>query len=423
MMSGGPTWSPGSSGMRTGELDRDAVAVAPDGRIWVAGSIGVAVWGPGDTWQVVVPPGWLDGSSSPRPLTGLAYTRGALLTADASGILRQEGNAFERLWRDPALPRGDLADDGLPGIALVAASTNEVWADLRPPGIWLPRVVRYADGAWSTSDPPLTAFGDEGLAGVPVLATDGAIWQVTAEGLARFDGDSWAIVDPELVGAGLHEDGAAAGPGGSLWLLPSDPAAPLVEVGPSGLRREIALPRGSRGSPVQAVAPAVDAGAWVILRRVGAAWWDGSRWARAVPLPSGYARADEAVIGGDRALWVSLRARDPGAGSAVARLDARRWQTFDLQVHGIQRSAGGVCGVLGARPASGSIVRPAEAAEVVCLDGAGHQELTRIPVPGRTAAVARDGAVWVLGDQLARMPDPVGRRWAASPFREKSARN
>lgn len=422
----GRRWSgltPGLSGSPIGELGRDGIAVAPDGRVWVAGGIGVAASDPRGTWQVLVPPGRLARPPSQRAPIALAFTRGSLFATDEYGILRQEGDGFARLWRDPALPRGDIADDGRPGTGLVAASAHEAWVDLRPPGIWLPRVVRYADGAWSTSDPPRTAFGDEGLAGVPVLATDGAIWQVTAEGLARFHGDAWAIVDPDLVGAGLREDGAAAGPGGSLWLLPPDPAAPLVEIGPSGRQRDIALPGALRGSSVVSVAPARGGGAWVILRGVGAAWWSGSRWAGVIPLPSGYERAAEAVIGGDGALWASLRPLDRGAGWAVARLDANRWRTFDLQVHGVQRSVGGVCGVRGPRPVSGSVARPADATEVVCLDRAGRHQVTRMPVPGRTAAVARDGAVWVLGEQLARLPDPVGTEGAGNRPPEPSRRS
>jgi hypothetical protein len=408
----GESWSdltPGLSGSPIGELGRNGITVAPDGRVWVAAGVGVAASSRVGTWQVLVPPGRVARPPSQRAHIGLVFARGALFATDEYGILRQEGDGFARLWRDPALPWGDSADDGRPGTGLVAASVREAWVDLRPPGIWLPRMVRYFDGEWSTSDPPRTALGDRGLAGVPVLATDGAIWQVTAEGLARFDGDSWVIVDPDLVGVGLHEDGAAPGPGGSLWMIPPDPAEPLVEVGPSGRRRDIALPRGLRGSPVLSVAPSGGGGAWVIVGGVGAAWWDGSQWARAVPFPSGYASAGQAVIGGDDALWVSLRPVDRGAGGALGRLEATRWQTFEPQVHGLQRSAGGICGVGGPRPASGSVARPADATEVICLDGAGRQEATRIPVPGRTAAVARDGAVWVLGEQVARLPDPVGR--------------
>jgi hypothetical protein len=288
-------------------------------------------------------------------------------------------------------------------------------------------MVRYAPRGWSTTDPPQTAYGDDGLSGIPVRATDGALWQVTAEGLARFDGRRWSVIDPALVGAGFgsvvglarspfRAGGALPGPEGSLWL--SLPAGALVEIRPDGSQRRVELPRGAAGGDVRAAA-GVDGGPyWVLIAGIGAVPRAAGRWGPAVPLPKGFAVGPDAAIGGDGALWATLRPVADGREQVLARLADERWQVVEEGVVGLSPAEVGVCGLRGRHYWSGGPTVLAGPGHVVCFDAQGLTEEVVVPLPADAVAVAPDGGVWVVGEQLARLPVRVGR---AQPGRSGSS--
>ena len=167
------------------------------------------------------------------------------------------------------------------------------------------------------------------------------------------------------------------------------------------------LPDALVGSRISAVAPRPDGSAWVLVAGHGARIWDDGRWGRKVDLPEGFAVATEATQAGDGALWVALR---PGEGSqqrAVARLSGDRWRVLDLELHGLRASGSGVCAVTGPAPWRPWTPVPATTTGIVCVDGALGVVRTEVPVPVRAAAIAGDGGVWVLGEQVARLAQRV----------------
>lgn len=76
------------------------------------------------------------------------------------------------------------------------------------------------DGAtWQryTEDDGLISGSVEGVACTP----DGTLWLDVIGGLTRFDGATFEVIDPEVMGSwhGEYPDGLAVGPDGALWVL------------------------------------------------------------------------------------------------------------------------------------------------------------------------------------------------------------
>lgn len=412
------TEGPGAA--RPGALGPDGAVVAPDGRIWVVGDQGIASRGRLDAWwQAPTEPD--QGDDPVGQVTGLAHAAGGLVASDARGLLRLEGGALVRLWTDPALPAGDVPGAGEMQPNLIAVSAHEAWVDYRPWEVWLPRMLRYTPQGWSTSEPPVTAYADGTLSGLPVLATDGALWQVTVEGLARFDGRRWSVVDPTLVGAGfgraqllgssqIRSNGGLPGPDGSLWLSEPGWQHAVREIRPDGSRRRVGLPGAATPEDLRAVAGDGEGRFWALLAGVGAVPRVDDQWGDVVALPPGMAVALEAAVGGDGALWATLLPVRAGAEQVLARLDGGRWQVFDHAVVGLSAVPVGVCGVRGREYWGGGPIAIDQPVRVVCLAATGHTEEVVLPVPAETVAVARDGGVWLVGEQLARLPQRLGSR-------------
>jgi hypothetical protein len=400
--------TPGLAEVRPGGLGPDGVLVGPDGWVWVVGAERAVARSPSASWRVVAESAVRRSGGVPG-LTGLGWSGGTLVASDPAGLVGLEGGSFDRLWTDPARPGGGLVGDAALGSDLVAVDRDEVWVDYRPTGLWLPRFVRHARGEWSTTSPPLTAYGRDGLAGVPVLATDGGLWQVTAEGLARFADDAWSIVDPGIVGAGLPRDSAVAGPAGSLWLLSPDGSQPPVQVDPDGRRREVRLPDAADAALITAVAAQQRGPTWVAIAGGGVRPLDGRRWGSVTPLPDGYLVVLEAVLGGDGALWAVLLPEHGRDELTLARLADGRWHVLSAALHQLSPTDAGVCAVVGSDGAAWWLP-PDPVTELACFDARGGVRAVPLPVPADAVAVAPDGALWIVGEQLARVSAQVSDR-------------
>ena len=137
---------------------------------------------------------------------------------------------------------------------MLAVSADEAWLPAAPVvdgPAWLVAATalsRYRDGAWEAVGP--LDRGD--TASAPVLWPRTApIWQATAQGLVRIEGDGWSVVAKDI--GGDIRISLAAGDDGSVWtILDGD----VVQVRPDGSRTSIGRPRAAaplfEGAPLAA---------------------------------------------------------------------------------------------------------------------------------------------------------------------------
>jgi ligand-binding sensor domain-containing protein len=288
------------------------------------------------------------------------------------GAHRFDGNQFVPLWADPA------SDERFTG-PLVAVSSDEVWARTES-GVWS----RYRDGVWEAVGPQ-DARRQMGY-GSGVVASDGAVWVLTPAGLVRVDGDDWTVMSE---GATSWQQ-PAAGPDGSVWAIEeSDEVVRVVRFHADGTRTTIDDPP-IDDPPIAPERLAVGpdgalwaAGGWDLAR------WDGT-WQQLPPPPdwSPYWVSGLEVTP-DGALWVSGIAPD-----VFARYADGEWTTFEHDAEQlVALSDGTVCiaPFLACFDATGAIVGTiTETLPGVYFDG---------------IDIAPDGAVWVHGEQIARLPD------------------
>jgi hypothetical protein len=224
-----------------------------------------------------------------------------------------------------------------------------------------------------------------------VLASDGSIWQATPTGLVRIDGDDWSVVAQDI--GGYTRVSLAAGEDGSVWTI-SD--GDVVTVGPDGSRTSIGRPEGSRrlfeGLPLAAGLGVVWTADTDPTR--GLAWlhrWDG-RWSD-VGVPEPYLAATQLLVSQDAAVWATLETGD--GDQALARYADGEWTVDRVAARGLaQTPAGEVCSI--------------RKAGVVCYDAAGlaaGAPVSTYPVEVKALGIAPDGAAWVLGEQVARLPE------------------
>jgi hypothetical protein len=207
----------------------------------------------------------------------------------------------------------------------------------------------------------------------------------------RIEGDGWSVAADDV--GGDIRNSLAAGEDGSVWtILDGD----VVQVRPDGSRTPIGRPRGS--TPLFAGAP-LAAGLGVVWtadadpkrgvsRLLG---WDGT-WS-AVGVPEPYTWVTQILVAPDGAVWSTLDAED--AGQALARYADGGWTVDRGAASGLlQTPTGEVC----------SIRDPG----VVCYDAAGLASgapVSTYPVDVKALTIAPDGAAWVLGEQVARLPN------------------
>ena len=322
----------------------------------------------------------------------LAVSGDRVLMVHEEGLLGLSGERFEPIWDDPAavlLPAFGLAAD-----AVIAIGAEEVWLPATPmparagagtggaPGAGL---MRYRDGAWQRIGPDIA--GDTPPR--PVLASDGAIWEVTRFGeLARVVGDEASVVVP-----GHEFQGPAAlapAGGGAVWAVVD---GDVVRIAPEGARTSIGRPEGvARIDPYNPIAALGDDAVWVIGQKGDVHLWDGQEWSDlpAVPGTSGSVATLLAVP--DGSLWL-LDGMDMAGTSTLLRLHEGRWSTGPAGMRGLAAAPdGAVCSMR------------LDQVDIVCLD-AGLTVVRTIPVVGRPVAfgIAPAGAVWLAGEQVARL--------------------
>jgi hypothetical protein len=125
----------------------------------------------------------------------------------------------------------------------------------------------------------------------------------------------------------------------------------------------------------------------------GLAWlhrWDG-RWAD-IGVPEPYLSATQLLVSKDTAVWATLETGD--GDQALARYADGEWTVDRGGARGLaQTPAGEVCTI--------------RDAGVVCYDADGlaaGAPVSTYPVAVGALSIAPDGATWVLGEQVARLP-------------------
>ena len=394
----GSTWSKVGPGGYAFDM-----AVTTAGELWALAGSGNGIDPSGDvrvarlaadgTWEAFgSDEGAPEGSEGFWP--SLAVGGDTVIVSTFTGLGRSAGDRFVTLWEDPTAvlqPSFEVAFGQVPD-AVIAVSADEVWLPAATEvggSPWLAPATalsRYRDGAWEAIGPQVR--GD--TADPAVMATDGAIWQATAQGLVRIEGDGWSVVANDI--GGDIRSSLAAGDDGSVWtILDGD----VVQVRPDGSRTSIGRPPGS--TPLFAGAP-LAAGPGVVwtadadpkrgLARLHR--WDG-QWSQ-VSVPEPFSWASQLLVAADAAIWATLDAED--AGQALARYADGGW-TVDRGVsRGLaQTPVGDVCAIrdLG----------------VSCYDEVGlaaGTPVSTVPLDVKALSIAPDGAAWVLGEQVARLP-------------------
>lgn len=414
----------GLFGAELGDLPDQAMAITHHGDLWVTGQDGVVVLSPHGTWRSVVDAGGVPGTPRKRGIAGVALAGTEVVVADRAGLLAVEGDRLVRAWRDPAGARLAGALDELPTrAALVARSADDVW--VQPYSWYTTPTAQVVSGSWAEIEPPSDHWWNGALGGALVRASDGAIWAISSAGLARFESATWQVVAPEYLPALDLSDATprlAAGADGAVWVVPqADAPGPrrptLVEITPEGGRTSLRVPVDPRTSQLVGFAGGTDGAVWALVRVAGGPGvgdagptlrvlrWDGG-W-RELPAPplTGAGVADSAVTG-DGALWVS--GVGPEQQDRVARLSDDGWMVFDVPMADMWALGDRVCGV--PDPWTAGMFRDGRPTpiEVACVGSSGPAGTLRLDLPVVALGVAPDGATWVLGEQLARLPGAVG---------------
>ena len=395
----GTTWSKAGPGGYAGDM-----AVTTGGQLWAlvgagngidpSGEVRVARLAADGTWESFgSEEGAPEGSEGFWP--ALAVGGDAVIVSDFTGLVRSEGDRFVTLWQDPTAvvqPAFGVAHGETPD-AVLAIDADEVWLPAAPVSdgqawpVASTSLSRYRDGAWVAVGPVTT--GD--MANAPVRASDGAVWQATAKGLVRIEGDASTVV-AEDIGAYTRVS-LAAGDGGSVWAL-SD--GEVVSVRPDGSRTSIGRPPDSRrlfeGTPLAAgpgVVWTVDSDPKLGLSRL--LRWDG-QWST-VSVPEPYSWVTQLLVTSDGAVWGILDAED--VGQALARYADGRWTIDGGAARGLAPTpVGEVCTI--------------RDAGVTCYDASGvaaGAPVSTYPLEVGALGIGSDGSAWVLGEQVARLPE------------------
>lgn len=360
-----------------------ALAVGPDGRIWVGTQAGVAVYD-GTAWQRFT------GADDPGavPVNDLLVQRdGAVWAATDAGLSRYDGARW-RTTTAASLLAGLPADRVT---ALAEAPGNQIWAGtdaglvLTDGRRW--QVVTTADGLNSNA---VTALAN---------APDGTLWAGTEVGLNRFDGrtwDSYLLAEPF---AGRAPAALAVRPDGSVLVGFGANAAGLAQVDPDAARPVTTVVERA-GDAVHALALDGSGGLWMGTA-VGVERQTAGGWQSFTPpseLPDN--RVAGLLLAAD-GLWAAT----PGG---AARYDGR-WQTFTrgdgLIENDVRALAAGPDGGIWA--AHGN---PLLGFSRLLPDGSWVAQRCALDTPPSrrvtAGALAADGAIWLTTDNgAARVQD------------------
>lgn len=369
----GTTWTPFDL-RGLGELGgRSPLALAADGSVWVGGSTAVGRLGTDGEWATYGADG--DLSAGQR---NVAAAGDVIVVTTGDGAFRFTGDGFERLWIDPAAtPAGWVR--GAP----LAVSRDEVWVavDDGSATVWM----RYRGGVWSPMGPGMTHFEGASRA---VLASDGTVWATTPAGLVRFEGDAWTVISATATPP------LAAGADGVVWAVDGTYESGLAVVGftPDGTRTDRGYPNDPDFPKFYPMALAVGTEGSLWLASGGYAPFALARWTGSWEVIALHGEVDsttDMAVAGDGALWVTV---GDGDSYSLSRYFEGEWTSIvDGWMADLATSPDGdVCGVF--------------EFEFVCFDATG--ETGRTPVPDWvTVDIAPDEAIWLLGQQLFRLPD------------------
>lgn len=381
----------------------DELGVTAAGEAWAMTSGGDGLWGSGTfiasrlaadgSWQP-----FTDEDGAPLADEGatadLAVAGDRVLMLHEEGLVALAGERFEPMWADPAAVL--MPTFMMPADAVIARSAGEVWLPATPMpapagaetgGAAGAGLMRYEGGTWARVGPDVP--GDTPVA--PVQASDGAIWEVTRFGeLVRLEGEAAAVLVPS-------DDYGSGGPlapaaRGAVWTIVD---GEVVRVAPDGTRRSASAPEGGPLGPYTALAALGDERVWIDHEGVIQQWADG-RWSDLPAGPGSDGMVAELLAAPDGALW-ALEGLDEFQTSTLMRYSAGAWQVGPSGSHGLVAGPEGtVC----------TIRR--QQADIACYD-AGLSVTRTIPVgaPVHAVGFAPDGAVWVVGEQVARIP-PAG---------------
>lgn len=392
-----------------------AITVAPDGRVWFAGRMGVCVYD-GLTWRTI--------ESAPVACHDILVHDGYVWVASADGLFRIADGETEAV--DLPLPVVDVVPYPVRLVAgggvLYVALSRDPSLDEEPAG----GIAVRRDGQWSHVATP----SDPGTPYVDDLAVEpgGALWVATADGVARLDGDGWtrhASGGPSRVG--VHAVFATRS--GDLWAATRNGVARHRDGRwetyrlDGGLRaRTLSVSAEFRRPPPSALsfAETSDGTVWAFGGGALHAFVDG-RWIRKdIPLPGpgdlGRSRYRIHADVGD-ILWVpGLRVTrfDFGggkwrsyvrlAGPPYADADGTLWfrmrdgKGFRTSVSGEGAKDGGKSPVV--RDGSGTLWSAGDR-RIARQAGDGWHTVLETPDTTRTAHRTRDGGVWFASETTA----------------------
>jgi hypothetical protein len=261
----------------------------------------------------------------------------------------------------------------------------------------------WSGGWFRSNDDAWEAIGSEGdPACAVVVATDGAVWRSTAQGLTRMQGG-----DPDLVTVSSPCPDSA-GPDGSVWIKTG---TALALIHPDGSRTAVDLPKGYESFCLQSAGP--EGSAWINAQDLQKDYevcadadtlirWDGHRWAAVngtdtVNLgPQDEGDGTTMLVTDDGATWASL------TDSTIGRYADGQWKVFHPGA-GDWLLAGAPGGRACAFTGWDIHAEDDQTTGIVCYDPDG--EIARFD-PGVVydLSVSPEGDVWILGDEVARLP-------------------
>jgi hypothetical protein len=345
---------------------------------------------------------------------------GAIVLPRAGSVLVSTGAGLYRLvdgrWRRLAMstpsgsppagsgPKGDVA-------TIAAISRDEIWAvtqDRSPTGDPRPGRVYHFDGAaWREEQLPV-----EAIIGQAAVAPDAALWLATSAGpLVRQEGawidlgDTVASVAPDgHPGDGDCGSSLALGADGVAWYTGPRSAYQPVALRPVGGTWEATLHPAPPVTCGSTLAVTADGVLWLFQRFWGStlARWDGEAW-QDVPLPPvGDPNVEPAgiAVDPDGTLWVAIREWE----------EAGEWQRTSvwqvIEGRWVSHGGGGSPGYVHklALLPDGSLIAVGDS--VATFDGGRWHR----SVPGLWSddvSVAPDGAVWVAGPNVYRLPSTM----------------
>ena len=352
-----------------GDCFGGAALAADSSGAWVASSAGLSHVTTDGEWSHYGADDGIDMSETSLP--AVVARDDTVVARTPSGLQVFRSGEFGPLWVD------DTVQAHVGWWPLQAVSANEVWAGMS----------RYADGAWTQplgEDPPDGVFGTR--------ATDGALWFVTPTGVTRVDGGEVAVVAADITSGAVR-----SGPDGSVWVAED---GDVVRLAPDGSRTSIGHP--DEGEVACVLAAGGDGSVWVdigcetsptpILFR-----WDGSSW-QPVDLPGPDVWLDGMAVTDDNTAWAAFVGVDPqDPNSGVARYVDGAWEVNPGWPWALVTAPGGlVC----------STDDPNDPTALRCYDADGLRQTIHLPLMA-DVSIAPDGAIWVSGEQIARLSETV----------------